>query len=70
MDWLRAKMLECGLESLDQVAEVTGINKGTLYRYFTFEQRPSIDVLPALCEGLSASPLEILLALGVQVDAD
>jgi len=43
------------------------LNRGTLYRYFTFEQRPSIDVLPALCDGLQASPLEILRALKIQV---
>jgi len=63
-------MDETGLTTLDEVAEVTGINKGTLHRYFTFQQRPSIDVLPNLCEGLNSSHLEILLALGVQLEVD
>ena len=53
--------------SLEEAAAACGLNRGTLYRYFTLEQRPSIDVLPALCDGLQASPLEILRALEIQV---
>lgn len=67
MKWLQNRMAELGLESLEEAAAACGLNRGTLYRYFTFEQRPSIDVLPALCDGLQASPLEILRALKIQV---
>lgn len=60
-------MEELDLGSLEEAAAACGLNRGTLYRYFTFEQRPSIDVLPALCEGLRASPLDVLRALKIQV---
>ncbi len=66
LDWLYLKMEELGMTSLEDAARVTGINRGTLYRYFSFETRPSIDVLPKLCEGLKATPLEVLRALGIQ----
>jgi len=53
--------------SIEQAAQACGINRGTLYRYITFEQRPSIDMLPALCNGLKAAPLEVLRALKIQL---
>jgi hypothetical protein len=65
--WLHARMDDLGLTSLEQAAERCGLNRGNLYRYFTFETRPSIDVVPMLCEGLQASPEEVLVALGIQV---
>jgi transcriptional regulator with XRE-family HTH domain len=55
------------LSSLEEAAQLCGLNRGTLYRYFKFETRPSIDVLPQLCEGLKASPQEVLVALGIQM---
>jgi transcriptional regulator with XRE-family HTH domain len=66
MDWLQDKMAALELASLEEVAQRCGINRGNLYRYFRWETRPSIDVIPNLCEGLEASPLEILEALGIQ----
>lgn len=54
--------------SLQVVAEACDINRGNLYRYFAFETRPSIDLLPKLCTGLNSSPLEVLTALGIQFD--
>lgn len=67
LDWLYERMEELELRSLEEVAERCGLNRGNLYRYFKFETRPSIDVLPELCNGLDASPEEILVALGIQV---
>lgn len=67
MDWLQERMDALGLTSLEQVATRCGLNRGNLYRYFSFETRPSIDVLPLLCEGLDASPQDVLRALGIQV---
>jgi AcrR family transcriptional regulator len=55
------------MSSLEEAAQACGINRGTLYRYFSFEQRPSIDQLPPLCEGLKSAPLEVLRALKIQV---
>jgi transcriptional regulator with XRE-family HTH domain len=67
MDWLHSRMTDLGMSSLEEVAQACGINRGTLYRYFSLEQRPSIDQLPALCDGLKSSPLEVLRALKIQV---
>ena len=68
MEWLLHRMDELGIASLEDAAKRCDLNRGTLYRYFTLEMKPSIAVLPQLCEGLDASPLEILQALGVQID--
>ena len=68
LDWLYLKMEEHEYSSLQAVAEACELNRGNLYRYFAFETRPSIDLLPKLCNGLHASPLEVLLALGIQFD--
>lgn len=67
LDWLYDRMEVLGLSTLEEAAVRCGMNRGTLYRYFAFETRPSIDVLPRLCKGLEASPLEVLRALGIQV---
>lgn len=68
LDWLYQKMDEHEYSSLQAVAEACDLNRGNLYRYFAFETRPSIDLLPKLCNGLNASPIEVLTALGVQFD--
>jgi transcriptional regulator with XRE-family HTH domain len=67
MEWLQRRMTELGMSSLEEAAQACGINRGTLHRYFSFEQRPSIDQLPALCKGLNSPPLEVLRALKIQV---
>lgn len=68
LDWLYRKMDEHDYSSLQAVAEACDLNRGNLYRYFAFETRPSIDLLPKLCNGLNATPLEVLTALGIQFD--
>ena len=65
-EWLEERMVALGLTSLEQVAQRCSLNRGNLHRYFSFETRPSIDVIPLLCEGLEASPEEVLRALGIQ----
>jgi transcriptional regulator with XRE-family HTH domain len=67
MDWLTDRMEELDISSLEEAAQRCDLNRGTLYRYFNLEMKPSVAVLPQLCEGLDASPMEILRALGVQV---
>ena len=59
-------MEELGLGSLEEAATRCNLNRGNLYRYFNFETRPSIDVIPKLCQGLDVAPLEVLRALGIQ----
>jgi transcriptional regulator with XRE-family HTH domain len=66
LEWLEDRMDALGLTSLEQAAQRCSLNRGNLYRYFSFETRPSIDVIPLLCEGLDASPEEVLRALGIQ----
>jgi AcrR family transcriptional regulator len=68
LDWLYRKMDEHDYSSLQAVAEACDLNRGNLYRYFAFKTRPSIDLLPKLCNGLNATPLEVLTALGIQFD--
>jgi transcriptional regulator with XRE-family HTH domain len=65
MDWLRARMDKLGYTSLEEVAGQLGINRGNLYRYFTLENRPSIAMLPVLCEVFKVKTDEMLRALEV-----
>lgn len=66
LDWLYSRMEKLGYPSLEVAAQACGLNRGNLYRYFNFETRPSIDVIPQLCKGLKCAPLELLRALGIQ----
>lgn len=43
--------------SMEQAAQACGINRGTLYRYFAFEQRPSIDISLRSARRLAISAL-------------
>lgn len=66
MKWLRHRMDELGYKSLEQVASKANINRGNLYRYFAFETRPSIDVVPELARALNVQREDILNALEVE----
>jgi transcriptional regulator with XRE-family HTH domain len=63
--WLKERMAHLGMPNLDALATASGINKGTLSKYFRGVQVPSIAAVPALCESLQVSPLELLQGLGV-----
>lgn len=65
MEWLRARMDKLGYHSLEEVAQEIQINRGNLYRYFSLETRPSVALLPNLCQALKSSPAEILKALEI-----
>ena len=65
LEWLRARMDKLGYNSLEEVAQEIHINRGNLYRYFSLETRPSVALLPNLCNALKASPVEILKALEI-----
>lgn len=69
-EWLFSRMTEVGISSISELALKTGINKGTLSKYFRGLQRPSIDVLPVLCRELKVSPATLLEALGVTLPVD
>lgn len=62
-EWLQEQLVKSGVNSLSNLARETGINKGTLSKYFSGQQRPSIDVVAPLCEALKVSPATLLRAL-------
>lgn len=63
-DWLNDRMKKLNIASLEELAQKTGIDRGSLSRYFHQERRPSIDVVGILCQTLSVSPETLLIALG------
>lgn len=65
MAWLSDRMEKVGLKSLDELQLKSGINKGTLSKYFRHLQSPSVAVIPALCKALNVSPEDLLTGLGV-----
>ena len=64
-EWLQIRLGSIGVRSLSEFAELTGIHKGTISKYFRQIQRPSIEVLPILCETLKVSPSTLLQVLGI-----
>ena len=57
-------MKAAGISTLEELAQKTGIDRGTLSRYFHQERRPSIDVIGPICEVLKVSPETLLIGLG------
>ena len=69
--WLRARMSELDLGSLDQVAERCGSDKGNISRIFHQQQRPRVVSLESLAEGLDIGIYELLVRIGaVDPEAD
>jgi transcriptional regulator with XRE-family HTH domain len=64
-DWLKTRLDELELNSLEQLSELSGIHKGTLSKYFHQIQRPTVNALEPLCVALQVSPNTLLVALGV-----
>ena len=62
--WIQQRLDEIGLHTFDALAQKTGIDRGTLSRYFRQERRPSIDAIEPLCKALKVSPEKLLQALG------
>ena len=62
--WLQEKLESSELKTLSKLADVSGINKGTLSKYFRQIQRPTVDVLAILCKSLGVSPADLLVGLG------
>lgn len=63
-EWLRAKMSSLGISGLEELHERTGIDRGSLSRYFRQERIPRIDVIEPLSRALEVSPETLLIALG------
>lgn len=62
-EWLQSQLEKTGIDTLSNLARETGINKGTLSKYFRGVQRPSIDVIEPLCTALKVSPESLLVAM-------
>ena len=67
--WLRERMDELGIASLDELATLAGTDKGNLSRIFRQLQRPRVDALEPLAAALDVSVYELLVRIGA-VDPD
>lgn len=63
-EWLRNRMSALNISGLEELHQRTGIDRGSLSRYFRQERIPKIDVIGPLCEALEVSPETLLIALG------
>ena len=63
-EWLRTTMLKLSIKSLDELSNITKIDRGSLSRYFNQERRPSIDAIAPLCEALEVTSDQLLVVLG------
>jgi transcriptional regulator with XRE-family HTH domain len=63
-EWLRMRMDTLKISGLEELHQRTGIDRGSLSRYFRQERVPKIDVIGPLCEALEVSPETLLVALG------
>jgi transcriptional regulator with XRE-family HTH domain len=62
--WLQDRLSILNIATLQNLSDKTGIDKGTLSRYFRHERRPSIDCIGPLCSALQVSPETLLQVLG------
>ena len=63
-DWLMQRLVKLNISTYEEFAELVGIDRGTISRYFRHERRPSIDVVAPLCDVLQVSPETLLIVLG------
>jgi len=62
--WLRIRMSELGITSLSELELRSGIDRGSISRYFRQERIPGVDVIAPLCGALEVAPATLLMALG------
>ena len=67
--WLQENMAKVELNSLDELAKVSGIDAGSISRYFNLERRPSIDAIEPLAVALQVRPEVIMQVLGATKDS-
>ena len=63
-EWLKMRMVHLGITGLDELHQRSGIDKGSISRYFRQERVPGVDVIAPLCKALEVSPETLLIALG------
>ena len=64
MAWLRERMFTLKILSLEDLAQRSGIDRGTVYRYFIRQQEPGARNIQPLCNALEVNAEELLRALG------
>ena len=57
-------MFALEIESLEDLAQRSGLDRGTVYRYFNRQQAPGARNIQPLCVALEVEPEELLRALG------
>jgi len=62
--WLRSRMQDLDIASLEEVADRCGSDKGNISRIFHQQQRPRVDALERLAIGLEVSVYELLVRIG------
>jgi transcriptional regulator with XRE-family HTH domain len=62
--WLRERMGELEIASLEDLAQRCGSDKGNISRIFHQQQRPRVDALEPLAFGLEVSVYELLVRIG------
>ena len=62
--WLQSAMEKVEYSSLDELAKASGIDAGSISRYFNLERRPSIDAIEPLAIALRVRPEIIMQVLG------
>jgi len=63
-EWLRMRMLQLKISGLEELHQRSGIDRGSISRYFRQERVPGVDVIAPLCQALEVSPETLLIALG------
>ncbi len=63
-EWLRMRMLQLRISGLEELHQRSGIDRGSISRYFRQERVPGVDVIAPLCQALEVSPETLLIALG------
>ena len=63
-EWLRARMDALRISGLQELHQKSGIDRGSISRYFRQERIPGVDVIAPLCKALEVSPETLLIALG------
>jgi transcriptional regulator with XRE-family HTH domain len=62
--WLQDAMAKNSISTLEDLSNITGIDPGSISRYFSLERRPSIDAIGPLAEALNVTHSDLLNALG------
>lgn len=63
-EWLRTRMDALKMSGLEELHQKSGIDRGSISRYFRQERTPGVDVIAPLCKALEVSPETLLIALG------